>query len=219
MVPNQQQDIPIPNPNPRHYEDMTIRVDIPDFDGNSHNPSHYLEWEERMDQYFEFQETPPERQFKLAKVKMTKLTSTWLEGLQRQRVREGRPGLDTWNKLKKHLRRKYVPPTYKQQLYVHISTLTQGNKSVQDYIQEWERLSVLCDVPEPEDMKVGRFIAGLREEIRRKLICTPDLTLHSVGHLALEIERNKKKGHSSHTYTKANRTYTPKTNVASCVST
>lgn len=75
------------------------------------------------------------------------------------------------------------------------------------------RLSVLCDVNEPEDMKVGRFIAGLREEIRRKVIVTPDLTLHSVGHLALEIEKNKRKGQPGHSYTRANRTYTPRTNV------
>lgn len=71
----------VPNPSPRHYEDRSIRIDIPDFDGHTHNPSHYLEWEERMDQYFEYQETPPERQYKMAKVKMTKLASTWLEGL------------------------------------------------------------------------------------------------------------------------------------------
>ncbi len=38
---------------------------------------------------------------------------------------------------------------------------------VQEYIQEWEKLSVLCDVAENEEMRVGKFIAGLREEIRR----------------------------------------------------
>jgi hypothetical protein len=48
LVPNQQPNRPIPNP--KHYEDRTIRLDIPDFDGHTHNPSHYLEWEERMDQ-------------------------------------------------------------------------------------------------------------------------------------------------------------------------
>lgn len=91
-----------------------MRVDIPDFDGLSHDPETYLDWEGRMEQYFEFQETPPDRQYKIAKVKMIKIASTWLEGLQRQRVREGRPRVDTWQKLKKHLRRKYATPTYRQ---------------------------------------------------------------------------------------------------------
>ena len=49
------------------------------------------------------------------------------------------------------------------------STLRQGNRIVADYIQEWEKLSVLCDVNEPEEMKIGKFIGGLREDLREKL--------------------------------------------------
>ena len=40
------------------------------------------------------------------------------------------------------------------------STLRQGGKIVADYIQEWERLSVLCDVNELEEMRVGRRFKG-----------------------------------------------------------
>lgn len=38
-----------PPQNHRQPEDRNIRVDIPEFDGYSHDPSSYLEWEERMD--------------------------------------------------------------------------------------------------------------------------------------------------------------------------
>ena len=100
-----------PFQNQRGTEDRTLRVDIPDFDGFSHDPSSYLEWEERMDQYFEFQETPQDRQYRIAKIKIIKIASTWLEGIQRQREREGRLRINTWTKLKKYMRRKYVPPT------------------------------------------------------------------------------------------------------------
>ena len=78
------------NPNPRPYDDRAIKIDIPDFDGLNHDPEHYFDWESRMDQYFEFKGTPPDQQFKVAKVKMTKAASTWLEGIQRMRLREGR---------------------------------------------------------------------------------------------------------------------------------
>ena len=123
-----------PNPNPRPYEDGTIKIDIPDFDGLTHEPEHYLDWESRMDQYFEFKRTPPDHQFKVAKVKMTKVASTWLEGIQRLRLREGRGRIQTSDKLKKHMKRKYVPPTYRQQLYVQYGTLKQGSRPVQEYI-------------------------------------------------------------------------------------
>ena len=57
------------NLNPRPYEDRTIKIDISYFDGLTHDPERYLDWESRMDQYFEFKGTPPDQQFKVAKVK------------------------------------------------------------------------------------------------------------------------------------------------------
>ena len=129
----------MPNPNFRPYEDRTIKIDIPEFDGQSYDPGKYLEWEDRMDKYFEFKSTPPDQQYKLAKVKLIKSSAIWLEGLQKRRLGEERGRIDSWTKLKKHMRRKYVPTTYKQQQYVQFSSLTQGNKSVQEYIHEWEK--------------------------------------------------------------------------------
>ena len=51
-----------PNPNLRNHEDRLMKIDIPEFDGNSYDPTTYLDWEGRMDQYFEFKETPPHQQ-------------------------------------------------------------------------------------------------------------------------------------------------------------
>ena len=114
-------------------------------------------------------------------------------------------------KLKKHIKRKYVPPTYRQQLYVQFNTLTQGTKSVQEYIQEWERLTVLCDVNDSEELRVGKFIARLREDIRGKLMFTANLIVHATGNLAIEIERyaSRKKQQSNTSYSRTTRTFTP----------
>ena len=130
-----------------------------DFDGISNNPEDYLDFKDTLD----------EHKYKIAKVKLTKLVATWLEGIHKQRRREERARIDTWVKLKKQLKRKYVPSTYKQQLYVSWGNLRQGNRKASDYIQERERLAMLCDINEPEEMKIDRFLGGLREEIRIKL--------------------------------------------------
>ena len=37
------------NPNLRNHEDRTMKIDIPDFNGYTHDPEHYLDWENRMD--------------------------------------------------------------------------------------------------------------------------------------------------------------------------
>ena len=65
-----------------------MRVDVREFDGTSHEPETYIEWEKWVERYFEYKDTHPDQQYKIAKVKLTKLAATWLEGGQRQRVRE-----------------------------------------------------------------------------------------------------------------------------------
>ena len=68
-----------PNPNFRPYEARTMKINIPEFDGLLHDLAKYLEWEGRMEQYFEFRETPLDHQYKIAKVKLIKSAAVWLE--------------------------------------------------------------------------------------------------------------------------------------------
>ena len=152
-----------------------------------------MEWEAGLERYFDFKETSEEQQYKLAKIKLTKLTAIWLEGIQKQRRRENREKINTWGKLKKHLRRKYVPSSYRRHLFVQWSTLKKESRTVADYIQEWEKLSVLCDVNEPEEMKVGKFIGGLREDLRKKLEVMQHLTLDTACDSALTYEKYSKR--------------------------
>ena len=108
------------NPNIENArEDKSMRVDVYEFDGTSHDPETYVEWEKGVEIYFEYKDTHPDHQYKIAKVKLIKLAATWFEGIQRQRTRENRPKTNTWEKLRKHLRRKYIPTNYRQQLYTN----------------------------------------------------------------------------------------------------
>ena len=93
----------------RTTEEGSLRVDVAEFSGQSLKPEDYIDWETSLDNFFEFRDTPLDKQFKMAKVKLTKLAATWLEKVQRQRLREGKEKLKSWEKLKKKMRRKYVP--------------------------------------------------------------------------------------------------------------
>ena len=84
----------------RTNEDRSLRVDVAEFTGQSLNPEEYIDWDSNIENYFEYRDTPFDRQYKMAKVKLTKLAATWLEGVQRQRVREGKGKIDSWEKLK-----------------------------------------------------------------------------------------------------------------------
>ena len=169
-----------------------------------------------MERYFEYKSTTPERQYKLAKIKLVKLAAIWLEGIQKQRRREGRARIDTWDKLKKHLRRKYVPNNYAHQLYLQWSTLNQGGRSVSEYIQEWEKVIALCEINEIEDLKVAKFMAGLREDIRRKLMLVPNLDLQLAFNMAMNIDQTPaKKKVVNNQYQRNPRNFTPRNNSLS----
>lgn len=77
-------------PQPRPQDDRSLRVEVSEFTGQSLSPEEYIDWESSVESYFEYKDTPVEQQFKVAKVKLTKLAATWLEGIQRQRLREGK---------------------------------------------------------------------------------------------------------------------------------
>lgn len=58
-----------------------MRIEIHDFDGQSTDPGIYIECEASLDRFFEYKDTSPERQYKLAKIKLTKLAAVWFEGI------------------------------------------------------------------------------------------------------------------------------------------
>ena len=105
-------------------------------------------------------------------------------------MREDRPKISSWEKLRKHLRRKYVPSNYKQQLYTNWSNLRQGTKSVADYIQEGKILTLLCEIDEPEELKIGRFLGCLREDLREKVEVIQNLTYEGACNSALIFEKS-----------------------------
>ncbi|XP_057522558.1 uncharacterized protein LOC130802561 [Amaranthus tricolor] len=204
-----------PQGQPHHpnndQEDKMLRIDMKEFDRQSSNPEDYIEWEASMERYFEYRGTTPEGQYKVAKMKLTKLAAMWLEGIQRQRAREHRERIDTWDKLKKHLNRKYVPINFKHQMYIKWSTLSQKGRTVTEYIHEWEKLVVMCDIEDAEDLKLTKFLSGLREDIRDQLMTMPTLDLQTAFNLAPIYEQNfNKRRVTGNSYNRSPKAYPPK---------
>ena len=62
-------------------------------------------------------------------------------------------------------------------------------------------MSVICETNETEEMKVGKFIGGLREDLRRKIDLTPNLTFSLACSNALTLFKySKKKTSTRSTY-------------------
>ena len=90
--------------------------------------------------------------------------------------------------MKVKLREKYLPTTYRQRLY-RWQSLTQGDKSVSEYISEFDEYLLRCGVREESTMIVSHFRRGLRTSFQFELFCRNVTTLEAAYQVALEMEQ------------------------------
>ena len=178
---------------PPRREDRSLKVDVPAFNGTL-DPKKYLEWEKSLERYFEYKDIQEEVQkYKIAKVKLKGYGDSWLQGEQRGRTLKGKASISTWSKLKKRMRDRFIPHNYKQSQYVKWSTLQQNGDSVEDYIKEFDRLAIVCEVTENEELKMGCFVAGLDQELQEKLEGYTNLTFVEACKLVVKFDSKRKK--------------------------
>ena len=75
------------------------------------------------------------------------------------------------------LQEKYVPVSYKQNLLDQWQCLTQGNRSVLEYIKKFDQFLVICSKNESDIVVLSRFRSGLKDDFKRELIVRDVSTL------------------------------------------
>ena len=86
-----------------------------------------------MEHAFEYYDRPEHKKVKLVAIKMCKNASIWWKNLKRQHERDGKKKIETWEKMKKELKRRYLPTNYHQDIYLKIQNFKQQDLSVEEY--------------------------------------------------------------------------------------
>ncbi|XXG44717.1 hypothetical protein AAC387_Pa01g4445 [Persea americana] len=102
----------------------------------------------------------------------------------------GKQPITSWEKMKKYMKGYFLPPTYKQTLFMRLQNLQQGNRSVDDYTEEFQYLVAHNDVMEDEDQLVERYKGGLRPSIWNVMAYHPCYTLTEAIQQASVIEES-----------------------------
>uniref|UniRef100_A0A2N9IIC5 Reverse transcriptase n=1 Tax=Fagus sylvatica TaxID=28930 RepID=A0A2N9IIC5_FAGSY len=140
-------------PHPRFVRNsrpgFDMKVDIPDFEGKM-QPDDFIDWLTTVERIFDFKDVPENRKVKVVAIKLRKHASIWWEHLKRQREREGREHITTWAKMKRELKRKYLPDHYKQDAFMKFHNFKQRELSVEEYTTEFDHLMIRCDVVEKQ---------------------------------------------------------------------
>ncbi|GKC98711.1 reverse transcriptase domain-containing protein [Tanacetum coccineum] len=82
-----------------------------------------------------------------------------------KRYREGKHKVESWEKMKRLLKAKFLPVTYKQDAYLDYHNLKQGSLPVEELIREFERMRMRCGADEDKEQVIARFLSILRRDI------------------------------------------------------
>ncbi|VFQ66143.1 unnamed protein product [Cuscuta campestris] len=116
-----------------------FKVDIPIFEGKN-DLDEFPEWQETVERVFDFKEVSDEKKVKIVALKFRKYASTWWSNIKTKRNRDEKPPVDTSQKMKTLLKKKFLPTEYVRENFARLQTLRQGSKSVEDYTREFEEL-------------------------------------------------------------------------------
>ncbi|KAF7823687.1 uncharacterized protein G2W53_021831 [Senna tora] len=151
------------------------KIKYPTFKGNT-NPYLYLDWEMKFEEIFR--------------------RNDWSEEKKLKRRLKGKGPPRTWEKLKKLIRKKYVPSYYYRELSRKLRMFTQGSLAVDEYVHELDLLKMRAGVQEGEEASMTRIIDGLRGEIRDKVDMHTFVDKEELVHKAIKVEKRIKEKHS-----------------------
>ncbi|GKA99137.1 reverse transcriptase domain-containing protein [Tanacetum coccineum] len=91
-----------------------MRVNIPDFAGDTLSPEGFIDWLVAVEEVFEFKEVPENKRVSLIATKLRGRASAWWQQLKLTRERVGKPRITSWQKMKKCMRANFIPHNYQR---------------------------------------------------------------------------------------------------------
>ena len=106
-----------------------VKLNIPPFQEKS-DPEAYLVWEMKIKQLFACHNCTKDKKMKVVAMEFIDYALIWWNQLQRERARYEEPLVDSWEEMKRLMRRRFVPSHYQRNLHNTLQRLTQGSRSV-----------------------------------------------------------------------------------------
>ena len=152
-----------------HYRDDPLRsiglkVEIPEFTGKAH-PDEFIEWLSTVERVFDLRDIPDNLKVKLVAIRLKQHASLWWDHVKKQRRLEGKSKVHSWEKMKRLMKEKFLPSNHRQQAFIDYHHLSQGALTVEELINEFDRLRMRCDANEEEEQIIARFLGLLKPVI------------------------------------------------------
>ena len=120
-----------------------------------------LDWISHMEKFFEYENTPDNRNMNIAITRLKGHASLWWEHLQTNRQRRGKDKIRTLPKMVNKVKKNFLPADYQVSLLRKMQNLKQKDMTVKEYTKELYRLDIRYKHVDDDVEKIARYINGL----------------------------------------------------------
>ena len=139
-------------------------------------PNAFSDWLVSIEEYFDWYEMIDNEHVRFGKMKLSNAAKMYWQNVLQDMIHLSEPPITQWTVMKVKLQEKYIPPSYKSQLFSNMINLKQTTLSAVEYSKKFEEARLRCSQFHVEDEFVvcTRFVNGLRFDIQRmvKLVCS-----------------------------------------------
>ena len=83
---------------------------------------------------------------------------------------------------------RFLPLDYQQELFRQYQDCKQGTRTVNKYMEKFDKLANRNDLEETKDQRISRFVHGLQVSIRNQVSLQTQYTLNEAVTLSKKIE-------------------------------
>ena len=167
-----------------------IKIEVSDYAG-SLKAEELIDWLNEMSKFFDWKPMTEEKKMKFACTKLKGHAMIWWDHLQKERVKKNKDKIKKWSKMEKKLREKFLPIDYSQTLFRKFQNLKQNLSSVQEYTNEFYKLSMRIEHQEDDEQMAARYINGLKFTIQDELSMHRVNSMEEAYQLALKAEEKQ----------------------------
>ena len=129
------------------------------------DPNEYLDWKADMNHYFEWYDMSEEKKIRFIKMRLLGQAKLYWHNVERLAMHRRQEPISTWDEMKDKLHEKYLPTSYLQCILDQRQRLTQGSKTVTEYIAKFDEYLMQCGVSEDPSITFSCFRASLRDDM------------------------------------------------------
>ena len=132
-----------------------------------------------------------EKKMKFACTKLKGHAMTQWNHLQKEQVKKKNDKIKTWSKMENKLREKFLCIDYSQTLFHRFQNLKKNISSMQEYTNEFYKISMCIEHQEDDEQMAARYINGLKFTIQDELSMHHVNSMEEAYQLALKAEEKQ----------------------------